>query len=511
MTSRTSMVEVPVPHPGELTGGARVTGWAFRTSIVAASALALLSACAAVGPNYTAPVAPVSRHYDQKAESQLAPTGATPGVQHIALGEKVSGDWWTVFHSPKLDELMHRAIAGNLDLVAADATIAQASEAVVAARGGLYPQVDYGAVAGRQRSAGSPEPAASSFYAVGPQVSFDLDVFGGTKRLVEQRVALADFQKRRFDAAYLTLTGDVARQALLLASARAQIDAVETLLANDKKNLELVRMAHLNGSVTQVEVALAETQLSQDETLLPPLAQQRDTARHALSILAGKGPADWAAPDFDLADFTLPSNLPVSLPAELAHDRPDILEAEAELHAASAAIGVATANLYPHLTISAAAAIPGSLVTAGGTLWSAAAGLTGPLFHGGTLQAERRGAVDNYKASLARYQQTVIQSLGQVADVMQSINHDAEESSAQEHAMNAAAASLRLNRAGFRGGEVGVLEVLDAERAYQRALLGQIGVRTAQYLDTAELSVALGGNSIGTLDLTRTIRTANKG
>lgn len=495
MTSHTSIVRGRIP----------------RTGIVVASALALLSACAAVGPNYTAPAEPVSRHYDQQAESQLAPTGGTTGVQHIVFGETLSGDWWTVFRSAKLDEVMHRAIAGNLDLVAADATIAQASEAVAAARGGLYPQVDYGAEAGRLRSAGSPEPPTSSLYAVGPQVSFDLDIFGGTKRLVEERAALADFQKRRFDAAYLTLTGDVARQALLLASARSQIEAVQTLLADDRKNLELVRMAHLNGSVTQVDVALAETQLSQDETLLPPLAQQRDTARHALSILAGTGPADWVAPDFDLADFTLPSNLPVSLPAELAHDRPDILEAEAELHAASAAIGVATANLYPHLTISAAAAIPGSLVVAGGTLWSAAAGLTGPLFHGGALEADRRAAVDNYKASVAMYQQTVIKSLGQVADVLQSINHDAEEYSAQEHAMSAAAASLRLNREGFRGGEVGVLQVLDAERAYQRALLGQIGVRTAQYLDTAELSVALGGNSTGTLELTRAIQAAGEG
>jgi NodT family efflux transporter outer membrane factor (OMF) lipoprotein len=478
-----------------------------RANGVAAAALALLSACA-VGPNYSAPPGPVSRHYDQQAENQLSPTGGTrndtlggaTGIQHIALAEKVTGSWWSLFESPKLDQVMHRAIAGNLNLVAADSTIAQASEAITAARGGLYPQVDYGAQAGRQRSAGSPEPPATSLYAIGPQVNFDLDIFGGTKRLIEQRAALADLQKRRYDAAYLTLTGDVARQALLLASARAQIAAVETLLADDQKNLELVRMAHKNGSVTQIEVSLAETQLSQDQTLLPPLAQQRDVARHALSILAGTGPADWIAPDFDLADFTLPSSLPVSLPAELAHDRPDILEAEAELHAASAAIGVATANLYPHLTLSAAAAIPGSMLVAGGPLWSAAAGVTGPLFHGGTLQAERRAAVDNYQTSLARYRQTVIESLGQVADVLQSINHNIEEYSAQEHALNAAGVSLKLNREGFHAGEVGVLQVLDAERAYQRALLGQIGVRTAQYLDTAELSVALGGNSRGTSD-----------
>jgi NodT family efflux transporter outer membrane factor (OMF) lipoprotein len=394
---------------------------------------------------------------------------------------------------------MRKAIDGNLDLAAADATIAQANETVAAAAGGLLPQVDFAAGGGRLRAAGVAGAATSNFYAVGPQASFDFDVFGGTKRLIEQRAALAEFQKHRFDAAYLTLTGDVASQALLLASARAQIDAVELLLADDRKNLELVSAGHLYGGATQVDVASAKSQLAQDQTLAPPLAQQRDVALHALSILAGKGPADWVAPDFDLTDFTQPPDLPVSLPSEVARDRPDILEAEAQLHAASAAIGVATADLYPRLqlsaTLSAAAAGPGI-----GALWSVAAGLTGPIFHGGTLQANRRASVDGYKASLASYQQTVVRSLGQVADILRAINHDAEEYAAQERALSAAEASLRLNREAYRAGEIDVLQVLDAERAYQRALLGQIQARTAQYLDTVQLSVALGGNASGAFD-----------
>ena len=456
--------------------------------MVTASALAL-SACA-VGPDYTPPAPPVSAHYDQEAESR-------PGV---AFGEKIGGDWWAVFASDKLDGVMRRAIAGNLDLAAADATIAQASEAVASARDGLSPQIDYGSGIGRQRLSSPPQAGASNFYAVGAQVSFDPDIFGGTHRAIEQREALAEFQQRRYEAAYLTLTGDVASQAILLASARAQIEAVRTLLADDRKTLDLVRLAHATGSVTQVEVALAETQLAEDETLLPPLAQQRDAARHALSILAGAGPADWIAPDFDLADFALPGKLPVSLPAELAHERPDILEAEAELHAASAAVGVATANLYPHLTLSAsltqAASDPGSFFEPGGVFWGVATGLAGPVFHGGSLEADRRGAVDSYNASLARYRQTVIRSFGQVADVLQSINHHAEERSAQERALSSAEMSLILNQGGYRGGETGVLQVLDAQRAYERALLGQIKVRTAQYLDTTQLLVALGGNSV---------------
>lgn len=470
-----------------------------RTSI-AASALAILAACT-VGPDFDAPPKPDSQHYDQSAEDQLTTGDDTASVQHIRLDQKLGGDWWAVFASAKLDEVMHRAIDGNLDLAAVDATIAQAGEAVRAAEGGLYPQVDYGARIDRQRTAYAPPPWTTSLYAIGPQVSFDLDIFGGTKRLVEQQGAIEDLQKHRYEAAYLTLTGDVVNQALAMASARAQMDAVELLLADDRKNVELVRVAHITGSVTLVDVSLVESQLAQDQTLLPPLIQQRDAARHALSVLAGKGPADWVAPDFDLADFKLPADLPVSLPSELAHDRPDIQSAEAELHAASAAIGVATANLYPHLTLSAsvteAAAGPGSLFAAGSTLWSMGAALAGPIFHGGSLEADRRAAIDGYKAALADYRETVVTSLGQVADVLQAIDHDAQAYTAQDRALAAAQTSLRLSREGYQAGETGVLQVLDAERAYQQALLGHIRADTARYLDTTQLFVALGGNSTG--------------
>jgi NodT family efflux transporter outer membrane factor (OMF) lipoprotein len=456
--------------------------------MIAVCTVTLLCACMA-GPNFERPAAPASQHYDAAAERQLAEAG---GAQHLELDKKTDGDWWSTFASAKLDRMMHQAIAGNLDLEAADATIAQANEAVAAASGGRSPQVDLGAQAGRGRMGGGAKSSAANFYAVGPQVSFDFDLFGGTKRLVEEQTALADLQRHRFDAAFLTVTGDVASQAFLLASARAQIGAVQRLLAADRKNLDIVRTAHMYGSTTQIDVALATTQLAQDETLLPPLAQQRDTARHALSILAGKGPADWVAPEFDLSDFGLPLDLAVTLPSELARERPDILEAEARLHASSAAIGVATADLYPHLQLSAALSRGGPGI---GTLWGIAGALTGPIFHGGTLKANRRASIDSYNASLAGYQQTVIKALGEVADVLQAINHDSEEFAAQERALNAAETSLRLNREGYRAGETGVLQVLDAERAYQRALIGRIQANTAQYLDTAQLLVALGGHS----------------
>ncbi|MCU1763097.1 efflux transporter outer membrane subunit [Pseudomonas sp. 14P_8.1_Bac3] len=464
----------------------------FKHTFGAMAALLFLSACA-VGPDYQMPPPSLSQHYDQQAEQRLGQQ------QRIDLGRKVNGDWWSAFQSPKLDKVVRRAIDGNLELVAADATIRQAASSVAAAEGALYPQVDFGAQAGRQRVHNGKEPAISNFYAIGPRVGFDLDVFGGNQRLVEQQDAFTDLQRHRYEAAYLTLTGSVASQALLVASANAQMRAVETLLANDARNLELVRMAHVNGTTTQIDVALAETRLAQDRTLLPPLAQQRDSARHALSILTGKGPGDWSAPDFDLDEFVLPANVPVSVPSEMAHERPDVLQAEAQLHMASAAVGVATANLYPHVTLSASLAQAAS-GNGGAALWGFAAGLAGPLFDGGTLKAERQAAVDGYKASLAGYQQTVISSFGQVADTLQAINHDAEEHQAQQAALQAAQTSLQLNRQAYAQGENSILQVLEAERAYQQALLGQIRVKTAQYLDTVRLYVALGGNSVGAFE-----------
>ncbi|QAX85394.1 RND transporter [Pseudomonas sp. DTU12.3] len=469
----------------------RFTRSAFPSALSALAIMAMLSACT-VGPDFQRPAASSSQHYDQQAERQ-------PAEQRFDMGQRINGDWWTALRSAKLDQVMRRAIDGNLQLLAADATLRQAAASVAAAEGSLFPQVDFAAAAGRQRTHTGADPSIANVYAIGPRVAFDLDAFGGLKREVEGQQALTDLQKHRYEAAYLTLTGDVARQALLLASANAQIQAVQSLLANDAKNLDLVQRAQQSGSTTRIDVSLAETRLAEDRTLLPPLAQQRDAARHALSILAGKGPADWIAPDFALEEFALPANLPVSLPSEMARNRPDILQAEAELHTASAAVGVATANLYPRVELSASLAQAAS-GNGGAALWGLAAGLTAPIFNGGTLKAERQASVDGYNASLARYRQTVIQSFGQVADTLQAINHGAEQNRAQDDALRAAGSSLQLNQQAYAQGENSLLQVLEAQRAYQQALLGQIRAKTDRYLDTVQLFVALGGNSVGVFE-----------
>jgi len=340
-------------------------------------------------------------------------------------------------------------------------------------------------------------PPYANLFRVGPSVSYVLDVFGGTRRAIEESEALAEAQDYTLDAAYLTLTGNAVTEAFAIASSRAQIAAVESIIADDETNLRLVNNEVRAGVATQLDVETAASQLAADRTLLPPLRQQVDVARHALAVLDGKAPADWAPPDFDLDTFVLPTDLPVSLPSDLVRGRPDILASEAELHAASAAVGVATAQLYPSFTLTGSlsqqAISVETLFHGASNIWALGGGITAPIFHGGALEAQRRRSEDEFNAALATYEQTVLQSFGQVADVLQALDHDAELLAAEESAVTAAQSSLDLTRRAYSIGNVGVLQVVDAERQVQQARLGLVRARSQRYLDTAQLFLAMGG------------------
>jgi NodT family efflux transporter outer membrane factor (OMF) lipoprotein len=257
-------------------------------------------------------------------------------------------------------------------------------------------------------------------------------------------------------------------------------------------------MAFDAGSVSRVDIVSATSQLASDATVLPPLRQELSVARHALAIVLGLPPASAELPDFDLANVQLPLRLPLSLPSELAHRRPDILAAEAQLHAATAAVGVANANLYPHIDLTAAAGQQATdvarLFDRASNVWSLAGALVAPILDGGTLRAEQRAAVDAMRASAANYEQTVLVAFGQVADSLQALDHGAEQLDAQLRAEEAARDNLDLTRKSYNEGNVGILQVLDAERVYQRARLGLERARAQRYLDTAQLFLALGGS-----------------
>ena len=427
-------------------------------------------------------------------------------AQTVALGERVTAEWWTLFHSPVIDGLVKEAIASSPTIDSAAARLTAAQEAVTAASGALYPQVGVSAsvTRGKLNAASfglnpnqTPLPPNYNAYQLGPTVSYALDVFGVTRRQIEAKAASADVQRYQLDAAYQTLTGNIVTQALQVAALRAQLQAVRDVLDLDRQNLDLVRTERRAGSVPDTDVVSAQSQLATDETLLPSPEQQLDMAGHALAVLLGRAPGEWAPPDLDLAALTLPGTLPVSLPSELVHQRPDILAAEAQLHAASAQIGVATAQLYPSITLTGsvggAALDPGHLFNPASLMWSVAAGLTEPVFDGGTREAERRAALAEFKASAADYRQTVLQAFGQVADTMQALAHDAQLLADQRQALDVASDSVRLQRISYSGGGSGILPLLDAQRQYQQARRGYVRADAQRYQDTIQLLVAMGG------------------
>jgi NodT family efflux transporter outer membrane factor (OMF) lipoprotein len=460
----------------------------------------LLSGCAA-GPNFSRPVPPAATRYLGDTSNSEA-TQPDTTAQHAALGQEIEGDWWSLFRSDSINGIVRQAVAQNRSLAASAATLAQAQELALAQTGMRYPQVGLSAGLGRQKYGdeflgGFFDLPPFTYFAVGPTVSYTLDYTGGVARSVEQQYALAQVRQHQLEAAYLTVTGQAVMETLAIASVRAQIATVETILTQDRDNLKSVQTAFDDGSVARIDVVSAQSQIANDMALLPPLRQELAKAHHALSVVLGQPAANALPADLDLGQITLPLELPVSLPSELAHHRPDILAAEAQLHAATSAVGVAESNLYPKIQLTATlgqqAVKAGQLFDSADTAWSILSGLTAPLFDGGTLRAERRAALDAMHAAAATYQQTVLEAFGQVADMLEALTHDAEQLDAQAQAQQSAQSNLELARASYAEGNSGVLQVLDAERSFQRARLGYVRAVAQRYLDTVQLFLALGG------------------
>jgi len=451
-----------------------------------------------VGPNFKRPDPPAAERYTQ----QKLQVESSNLDQQIALGGILDREWWHLFQSEAIDTVVQRALEGNRTLVAANATLAQANEMAQAQAGSLYPQLNMTAGVGRQKYGAQffgtfQKLPPFTYYALGPTVSYALDYTGGTARSVEQQFAQAEYQKQQLSAAYLMVSGNAVMECLRIALLQGEIATVEAILEEDRQNRQLVQVAFDAGSVSRTDVVSAESQLASDATLLPPLRQQLSEARHALSIIMGQFPGNEAPSEFDLAKVTLPHDLPVSLPSELVHNRPDILASEAQLHAATAAVGVATSNLYPHIVLSGSLTLQSTILRrlfeGQNNAYNGIGSLTAPLFDGGTLRAQKRAAVDAMQASAANYQQTVLSAFGQVADSLEALDHDAEQLDAQAHAQSAARENVDLTRKSYNEGNVGVLQVLDAERLYQNARLGFVRAQAQRYMDTVQLFLALGG------------------
>ena len=464
--------------------------------------LAALGACS-VGPDFKRPEPPAADRYTSDTPSVETGTAAT---QHLVLGKEIEGDWWSLFGSEMIDRVVQQALEHNRTLEAAAQTLAESHELARAQAGLRYPQLGLTAGVGRQQYGaeffgGDFSFPPFTYFAAGPTVNYTLDYTGGIGRSIEQRQAQAEASHQQLDAAFLSVSGQAVMQAITIASLRAQIATVETILDQDRDNLRLVRSAFEAGSVARIDVVSAESQIASDSALLPPLHQELAKAHHALSLVLGRTPEKELPADLDLAQIVLPLEIPVSLPSELAHRRPDILAAEARLHAATSAVGIAESNFYPKIqltgTVGPQAVTSGGLLDRSSVAWSLISGLTMPLFDGGTLHAQKRAAVDAMRASAAQYEQTVLESFAQVADLLEALDHDAEQLDAQVQAQQAAQSSLDLARASYREGNAGVLLVLDAERSYQQARLGYVRAMAQRYIDTVQLFLALGGRSPG--------------
>jgi NodT family efflux transporter outer membrane factor (OMF) lipoprotein len=463
-------------------------------------AAAVLGACA-VGPDFVRPAAPDADRYTR--ETPLEATAVADGVaQQFAPGGAVPADWWRLFSSPALDAAVQQALAHNPTLQAAQASLRQSQDLLRAGDGVFYPQVDAALGAERARSApveqGSKLPGTIyNLVTASGSIGYVLDVFGGERRAVEGLGAQVDVQRYTATAAYLTLSANVVNTCIARAAYAAQIRATEELIALEVEQQHSIEAQVRAGTSPYANVLSQRSLIATNQALLAPLQQKISQAEHLLALLQGALPAAGAVPDIGLDTLSLPQSLPVSLPSDLVHQRPDILAAEAQLHAASAEVGVATAAMFPSFSLNAtfggAGTSLGSLPAAAGRFWSIGPSLTAPLFRGGTLRAQRQAAIDAFDMQQANYRQTVLTAFGQVADALKALEHDAQALQAQAAAQEAAGQALALLQSGYRAGMVAYVDVMTADVQYHQALIGTVQAVAQRQQDTVALFVALGG------------------
>jgi len=471
---------------------------------IMALTISLVAGCA-VGPNFKKPAPPDIVDYTAHPVSTTASTPNLSGgeAQRFAKGVDVAADWWTLFHSQPLNDLIEQSLANNHDLKAARAALAVARENVLAQRGVYYPNVTASFSASRQSQSEvlAPTPNSNTFqYSLfTPQVSVSYapDVFGLNRRNTE--LVKAQEQAVRFEmiAADLSLTNNVVAAVIQEASLEAQIEATRQLIDINTKSVQTLQYQLSKGYASRLDVAAQESQLAQVAATLPPLLKQSAQQRDLLAVLAGRFPSRAPTETFELSTLKLPEDLPVSLPSALVAHRPDVLQAEANLHAASAQIGIATANRLPNIELTADAgstALAISQVFASGTgFWGLAATVTAPIFDGGTLLHQERAARAAYVEAAEQYRSTVLNAFQNVADTLTALEQDAEGLKAASSAADAAKVTLDLSQQQWRDGYASYLTLLSAEQAYQQARIGLVQAQANRYADTAALFQALGG------------------
>ena len=489
----------------------RTPSWALH---VGCWMLIILLAGCAVGPNFKKPAAPPVSGYTS------TPFSTTTSVTNIGSGEAqrfvegldIPGEWWKLFHSKPLNDLIERSLTNNPSLRAAQAALAVARENLLAQKGTFWPSAAAGFSASRQKTSEelAPIPNANEFYfdLYTPQVSVSYvpDVFGLNRRTVESFKAQEQQARFALVATHITLSANVAAAAIQEASLRAQIDATRQLIAINSNMVQILRAQFAKGYASRLDLATQESQLAQVAASLPPLLKQLAQQRDLLAVLSGGFPSQDLPEKFELSSLQLPQELPVSLPSQLVEQRPDVRQAEENLHAASAQIGIAVANRLPNITLTAnigtMALETSQIFSSGAGFWTLGASVTQPIFHGGALLHQERAAKAAYLQAAEQYRSTVLTAFQNVADTLNALEQDADALKTAAAAADAAKVTFDLTRQQMQVGYASNLALLNAEQAYQQAVINLVQAQANRYADTAALFQALGGGWWNRADLT---------
>ncbi len=474
----------------------------------AVCALSVFLAACAVGPDFEKPKAPEVKELTKEpmpaqTVSVDAPTG---DAQRFLAGEPVQERWWLQYNSPELNKRVEAALANNPSITSAQAALKQAKENVAAAAGGRYPSVSGNLGTNTQKNSNAMfgpgesrlvPPTSYSLYNVTADVSYTLDLFGGIERGIESQKALEDVQRADLAGTYLTLIANVVTASFEEASLRDQIATMEEIIAAFERTTGLIEQQEQFGAKSRLDVLTARSQLEEQRSVLPPLRLRLEQTENLLAALLGRFPSQAGLEPVRLDHLTLPRDIPLSVPSTIVAQRPDIQAAEATLHAATANVGVAVANMYPKITLSGSigsqALQMGELFTPYMGLWSIGAGLVQPIFQGGTLRAQRRAADAAMNQAAADYQVTILNAFRNVADSMRALVLDAQSLQAQATFERAASGYYDLVDMQYRAGAVNILNVLDADRQRRRARIQVIIARSQRLKDTAALFQSLGG------------------
>jgi NodT family efflux transporter outer membrane factor (OMF) lipoprotein len=489
--------------------------------------LAALAAGCAVGPRYHRPEAPAAAGFAPAPLPQTSASAAVHGgeAQRLVSGRDIPFEWWQLFQSPGLDALVERAFKANPTIPAARAALVQAQELVSAQRGYFFPTVNANYSFERQKIAGNltvdnvpgvegngddllpPVQSLDSFPHTHPffydlhtaevTVGFVPDVFGANWRQVETLAAQTDAQRFALEATYITLASNVVAAAIQEASLRGQIEATRQIVTADEKSLQILRDQFRLGFAMRIDVAAQEAALGQARMLLPPLQKQFEQTRDLIRVLVGNLPNQDVSETFRLDELQLPPELPVSLPARIIDQRPDVRAAEAQLHAANAQVGAAIAAMLPQFSITGSDGGNADqfawMFRTGGPFWTIVGGVSQPVFEGGTLLHKERAAKAALAQAAAQYQSTVLTAYQNVADTLHASLFDADALAADVRAEASAKVTYDLTRQQLEVGYASYLSLLSAETAYQQTLLTRVQAQATRYGDTVALFQALGG------------------